>query len=287
MAPPPLKGEDAIKTYRYLRLGMVAAVLCLGAAILIEHGNVAQHCWQTSISAYYYTPVRAIFVGGLIAIGMAMIVIKGRSDAEDLCLNMSGMLAFVVAIAPTTDVKNHCWSNPPDSFPVLPDGSLAHWVRVNVDNNFDALLIAGAIGLVIASAVVFFTWRGTIGAGETVKKSTVAGLAFTGIALLAAWWLIVNWNDFYTQAHGKAAAGMFLFQIAVVAFKAVEHREDSKWYVAVYTVVAGLMLLGGIIIGGLRLFGDHTVFALEIYEITLFAVFWLFQTGEYWNEQPA
>lgn len=51
---------------------MVGAVLLLAASIAIERSKV--DCWQTSISAYYYTPARAIFVGGLMVIGFALIV---------------------------------------------------------------------------------------------------------------------------------------------------------------------------------------------------------------------
>jgi hypothetical protein len=106
-----------IKTYRYLRLGMVGAVVLLAASIGIERSKVG--CWQTSISAYYYTPVRAIFVGSLMAVGLSLIVYKGRGRGEDLCLNFAGMLAPVVAIVPTKNVGT-CWSIEPRPSPVKP-----------------------------------------------------------------------------------------------------------------------------------------------------------------------
>ncbi|MGI9602089.1 MAG: hypothetical protein ACR2QE_09405, partial [Acidimicrobiales bacterium] len=57
--------DTAIQTYRYLRIGLVGAVALLFASIVIEHREVVDDCWQTSISGYYYTPVRAILVGAL------------------------------------------------------------------------------------------------------------------------------------------------------------------------------------------------------------------------------
>ena len=54
----PLRLHDVIKTYRYLRIGMIGAVVLLAASIGIERSKV--DCWQTSISAYYYTPARAV-----------------------------------------------------------------------------------------------------------------------------------------------------------------------------------------------------------------------------------
>jgi hypothetical protein len=47
----PLKSRDVIKAYRYLRIGMIGAVLLLAVSILIERSKV--DCWQRSISAYY------------------------------------------------------------------------------------------------------------------------------------------------------------------------------------------------------------------------------------------
>ncbi|OWY63029.1 hypothetical protein B7486_55270, partial [cyanobacterium TDX16] len=90
------RASDAVSTYRYLRIGMIGAVGLLTTSIWIEHGNVQEPCFQTSISAYYYTPVRAVFVGCLLAVGLALIVIKGRTALEDTCLNSAGMLAPLV-----------------------------------------------------------------------------------------------------------------------------------------------------------------------------------------------
>src|SRR6266705_2138388 len=125
MAARPAKAleeQDVIKTYRYLRIGMIGAVVLLAVSIAIERSKVS--CWQTSISAYYYTPVRAIFVGTMIAVGLVLIVYKGRRPGEDVCLNFAGMLAPVVAVAPTTDVGK-CWSIAPSPLPIRADGSLA------------------------------------------------------------------------------------------------------------------------------------------------------------------
>ena len=106
----PLKSQDAITTYRYVRIGMKGAVVLLAASIAIERSKV--DCWQTSISAYYYTPVRAIFVGTMIAVDPALIVYKGRSGREAVCLNYAGMLAPALALVPTTDVAHAGRSSP-------------------------------------------------------------------------------------------------------------------------------------------------------------------------------
>ena len=278
----PLRSQDAIKTYRYLRIGMIGAVVLLAASIAIERSKV--DCWQTSISAYYYTPVRAIFVGSMIAVGLSLIVYKGRAW-EDVCLNVAGMLAPVVAVVPTTDV-GRCWSVAPSPLPVKDDGSLADWVVTNIDNNIYALLIAGAVGLGVAAITAMVVNRSVRAPIEQGDRGTRVSLAVTALVLIFVWWLIQNWDDFDTQAHGIAAVLMFVFLVGAIIAKVVEHwnERDKVWF-RVYTAVAALMILGGILIPTTRIFGEHTVFALEAYEIAFFAVYWTVQTAENWNEK--
>jgi hypothetical protein len=97
----PGQQDFAIKTWRYLRLAMIALVVGLAAAVIYEVARRGGDCVQTSISAYYYTPARAIFIGALIAIGACLICLRGSRDWEDILLNVAGMLAPVVALVPT------------------------------------------------------------------------------------------------------------------------------------------------------------------------------------------
>jgi len=288
----PLRSTDAIWTYRYLRIAMVGAVVLLAASIGIERSKV--DCWQTSISAYYYTPVRAIFVGTLIAVALALIAYKGRGPWEDVSLNLAGMLAPVVAVAPTTDV-GRCWSLPPIPLPVKDDGSLAEWVVANIDNNIYALLIAGLLGLAISAIIAMINRVSNrsnqrVIARPQVEGTTLIGLALTTLTLLSSWWLIQNWDDFDTEAHGYAAVLTFVFLIGAILANVIENwrkrREERRHKVWswVYMVVAALMVLGGIFIWLTRIFDEHTVFALEAYELTLFALYWIAQTAENWFE---
>jgi hypothetical protein len=262
-----MKEQDPLKTYRYLRIGMVGAVVLLATSILLERSKV--DCWQTSVSAYYYTPVRAIFVGCLMAVGLALIVYKGRYPGEDPFLNFAGMLAPVVAIAPTTDVGS-CWSVQPEQRPVTADGSLAPWVVDNIDNNFNALLIAGTVGLFVAVFVgVVLARREQKGVSDILDpktRATTMTIGASGIVLLVAWLLSRYWNDFDTRAHGYAAVGMFALLIGAIIAVAVGHWEKrDKWFWR-YAVVALLMLLGVLFFPATRVAGDHTVLWLEAYE---------------------
>jgi len=216
-------------------------------------------------------------------VGLSLIVYTGRTPLEDICLNFAGMLAPVVAVAPTTDI-GRCWSVAPNPLPVQNDGSLANWVVTNIHNNFYALLIAGAIALGVA-LILARVVKGSIRGLLKVDRTSMS-LLVTGLALLFGWWLIQNWSDFNTRAHGFAAVLFFVFLIAAIVVKAVDHwhRRERAWF-WIYATVAALMILGALLIPTTRVFDEHTVFALEAYEITLFAIYWIAQTAENWHEE--
>ncbi len=274
--------DAAIKTYRYLRIGIVGVVLLLGVSVMVERSKM--DCWQTSISAYYYTPVRAIFVGGLMAIGLCLIVIKGSTAWEDAFLNVAGMLAPVVALAPTSDVGN-CWSIQVSPLPKSTDGQLAPWVTANIDNNITALLIAGIAGLVVAAIIAMIATRDLFAVAQVGDAGTRRGLLAAMVLLLLGGALFLAWDDFDTRAHGYAAILMFVALAAAVIANAVEHRRGGnalwfRWYAA----IGALMVVGGLALGFLGGEWRHCILVLEMTEITLFAAFWLVQTAEHWGE---
>jgi hypothetical protein len=273
----------AIKTYRYLRISMVAAVGLLGVSILLERADV--DCWQTSVSAYYYTPVRAIFVGVLMAIGLCLIVIKGSTTWEDATLNAAGMVAPIVAVVPTTDV-GRCWSQSPGRLPVDEDGNLAPWVVANVDNNVTALLITGIAGLLVAAVIASIATNNVKAVAEVGEAGMRLGLLAAMVFLLTGAVLFAVWDDFDTRAHGIAAVAMFLFLALAVGGNAWQRRNDPRPrpYFWLYASIAAAMLLAPAIMFPLASGWDHMVLVLETTEIVLFAVFWLVQTKEHWGE---
>ena len=282
------------KTYRYLRIGMVGAVVLLGASVLLEQHKAPGDCWQTSISAYYYTPVRAVFVGALMAIGLSLIVIKGSTWREDACLNLAGMLAPVVALVPTSD-HGDCWSLKPHPLPTienpLGDDPLAGWVKANIHNNIEALLYAAAVALVAVSviaviAVVVGRRRGRsvdiTDAWKVEHRGTFFGLLGAAAFVVFTALAFYHWRDFETRAHGYAAVAMFGALALAAAVNSWECRKfGRRWYFRLYFGIAVLMLATGLV-----LFGDwrHKVLVVEALEIVFFAGFWIVQTRELWHD---
>ncbi len=97
----PSRSQSAIITYRALRMGVVAAALLLMASLVLEIVRT-RRLELTSISASFYSPVRNVFVGVLVATGLALIAIMGREKSEDGSLNLAGMLAPTIGMLPTT-----------------------------------------------------------------------------------------------------------------------------------------------------------------------------------------
>jgi hypothetical protein len=272
--------DPTVSSYRFLRVGLVGAVLTLAVAIVLERLGV--DCWQPSVSGYFYTPVRTIFVGALGAAGLGLVVIAGRTIWEDTLLNVAGMLAPVVAIVPTTEVSA-CWSVPPAAFPVDADSFDAIFAAA-IDNNVAALLVTGAIGLAVAAVLALASPRGAAEVVERLDPATRLGLGAVAllVSLTAAGFLW--WPAFDRWAHDIAAVGMFACLAAAVWINGRESAEDRQpGYTAVYRTIAIAMVLAGLLLLPVFTGFAHRLFVVEAIEITLFAVFWIVQTRQFWR----
>ena len=131
----------AVKTYNYLRIALAALVLLLYTSVVLEWW-AAGRCLQTSISAYYYTPVHAVFIGVLVTMGICLVALKGNTDGEDALMNLAGMLAPGVAFIPTPGAEQ-CSSAPL----ITPD------IPAVVGNNMAALFVTGLVVGVFAVVI--------------------------------------------------------------------------------------------------------------------------------------
>ena len=75
--------------------GLLPFVLLIGNE-LVGHGT------EPSMSAYYYSPMRNIWVGALCALGIFLIAYVGWDRADKIITNIAGVSALGVALCPTT-----------------------------------------------------------------------------------------------------------------------------------------------------------------------------------------
>lgn len=255
--------QNAVKTWRYLRISMIVLVAGLGYAIVRE--IVRKGCVQGSISAYFYTPARGFFVGALVAIGVCLVAVKGNTPREDVLLNLAGAFAPVVAFVPTPDIDPECASI-----------TLAKADRVlNVGNNFTTLLVVGAAGLVLT---LFFVKKQQPGMTEAAPVGWLSAAAVWVIGFLAYNFAPGTFDDW---AHMSAAVLMFACILGAV----ISNAKSSTSYGRAYTRVAYAMGASiALFLLAIALDLDYRVLGIEAAMIALFAVFWAVQTRELWHQ---
>jgi hypothetical protein len=84
-------------TYLCLRLVMLVIAILLPIVFLVSSFWVGM---QSSISAFYHTDMRNVFVGSLFAIGICLYIYKGYNNLEDNGLTVAGLFLFGVALFP-------------------------------------------------------------------------------------------------------------------------------------------------------------------------------------------
>jgi len=267
---------NRLKTYRYLRVGMVLLMVLLAVSILVDRVDGPAGRFQTSISDYYYTPVQSVLVGSLVAVGACLIIMRAERDVEDIFLNLAGMFAPLVAFVPidrdgVTDG-------------VLSSASAAAFV----DNNVTTVVITGAIALAVAVAVMVRSWP--LLDDAAVRARRVAGLAVAGAIVLGTWlWYdrapdtFQGTGDHVAGGHLTAAVALFVCMGVVVLCNALP--PTAPGFRAVYAGIVALMVLNGVVA---VLFGlevgpfdwRYWLLAVETAGILLFVAFWLVQTVE-------
>jgi hypothetical protein len=270
--------DITLDTYRYLRGGMAAMIVMLGAAVIGE--RLTATCWQTSISAYYFTTAHSIFIAALCALGVQFIVYKGSSDTEDVLLTLAGILAFIVAMVPTTRPILLC-----GRYGLPADYNIKHAIT----NNVWAVVIA----LVIARVVAWWLYRRT---NTTVPKSLLGTVSMYLLRAIVAVGLVafIFFPDrFASNGHGVAAVIMFLAIITTVVTTAffVSRQDDAKsphryLYCVLYQGIAAAMIVTLIAVVVLHLVLDswnHWVIVVETALILEFTGYWVIQTVELWR----
>jgi hypothetical protein len=93
--------SPAVMSYLTQRLliGVLAVALPL---VLVVVNWVIGRGVQPSISGYYYTPMRNIFIGTLCAIGVFLVSYDGYDWPDRLITDLAGLCAICVAFFPTT-----------------------------------------------------------------------------------------------------------------------------------------------------------------------------------------
>lgn len=307
----------ALRTYMGIRIGVIAVIVALFLAVGKEIASEPDGCTQRSLSAYFHTPVMPVFVGALLLIGFAMIVMWGHTVVEDAALNLGGLLLMAVAIVPTLDA-NYC-SLPPE----LRDAGVDPETRSVADRDLilqhaDTVQATFWAFLIVVAVVLVFTLilalrQRLSSSARSLSRPAEIGYAATWVLAAAAWGVYVYLfqaaedpaSFFNTSLHGWSAnIGVGFIIVAVLAAAAESARGTDgtvprwgRWkpvrnwdkWVWLYGSLGTLMVLTAVVIkGGDQLdwfdgwFGGwldtHATFVLEAILIVLLGVYWLMQT---------
>ncbi|HOM12412.1 MAG TPA: hypothetical protein PLB41_03750 [Rubrivivax sp.] len=97
--------SDIADTYFFLRVSLGSIAVALPLVLWLGGKALLDIAPQPSISAYYHTDLRDVMVGALCAVGLALLIYKGFSRAEDWLLNIAGVLVVGVALFPTDPAR--------------------------------------------------------------------------------------------------------------------------------------------------------------------------------------
>ncbi|MDR7184886.1 FtsH-binding integral membrane protein [Microbacterium trichothecenolyticum] len=263
------------RTYRYLRIGLAGTVIAIFVAIAQA---ATTYGWLTSISDYFYTPARDVFVGALIAVSLALFALSGRGSERAL-LDAAALFAPLIALVPTTlapgvvpGVDVPCTGR---CFPPAFEADVANGVVVYLVLGILLLLVAlllGALGQVSLASV----WPSLLIAAVVI--------AVTGLT-----WAFAR-DAFLQNAHFIATTAFFAL-FAAVAVRGAFPRQGpppAPVFRVLYTTIAvGLVL---VLVAYVVLLpqasgsGIPIVLIVEAIALALFFVFWVVQGIEKWND---
>lgn len=283
----------ALSTYKYLRLLTLLPALWLLASIVAV--ALVRGEFLDSISDYYGGPLRDVFVGGLMASGLALVAYKGESNVEDYALNFAGFNAFLVALVPNSfaDQVAHAREVPVGSG-VVSGLELIQNLRIGL---VVFLLVAAAF--VIADLALMkwsaFRWGDQTALGNWLIRlswaTEVVLLVF--VVAIAAGFEKVGCVSLFSVVHFYAAVLLVVnlsFAAASYAWpvrlrKPDEQNPDASPRAHLAFRVITVAMWVGIAVGGvcIALGVPYAVLVTEVYELGLFVLFWFGATRDEWS----
>jgi len=185
-------GNAAVRNYLTLRKGIGILGIALPPAMLLG-GRVFCDALQPTISHYYHTGMRDVFVGALWAVGVFLVCYKGTRGWDNWASNVAGACAILVAVFPTAPHKEPDLCAIPSAIPVALQGVIGQ------------LHICFAVGFflsITAMALLLFENRGKGKWANWVYRT--CGVTMLGCLL----WMAIGGVGFWPEAIAVWAFGI-------------------------------------------------------------------------------
>ncbi|MBO0982735.1 hypothetical protein [Rathayibacter sp. SD072] len=276
---------SSLRTHRYVRLSLCAAVLLLAAGVgrhLVAVGPLR------SISAAYYTPARSVLVGALFAVSVALVVLAGRSLRRYLLL-LGGMTAPLIALVPVP-LRS-------DELAMLTGTGCPAGVARCLPASATEELAVGMLAYLLVAAAVLVASVALLALDRRLDRIALVRIAVAAVLLVALAAASAT-PAFAVTGHYAAAAVFFLLMAAVAGVHAHAVRSEGvrgpgspRGYSIAYAVLAVLLaatdlaLVALVLTGrGEALLGEQWLLLVEALALALFTVFWVLQTVENWAD---
>jgi hypothetical protein len=176
----PVSKDPVVLSYLSLRRAVGAIAFALPFVVAIPP-LLFRHTFETSISMYYYTGTRNVFVGGLCAVAMFMLGCRGYDIKDELAGLFSAICALGVAFFPTS---------PDCATPLQKHVGIAHYT------------FAGALFLTLAYFCLVLFRMSAVGKDRTPKK-VQRNLVYTicGVAILVSIGLLLLLNLVFGRTY--------------------------------------------------------------------------------------
>ncbi len=241
-------------TYLYVRwmLALLPAVLFV---VTVASSGIRQDL-PGSISAYYGSPVRDVFVGVMVAVAVCLVAYQGDTPLEDYNFNGGGFYAACVALIPTTYAV----------------GSVDDVWSLRCSVTVVALLAAVLLAREWATGKLAQLWE---------QPSRVRWFIGVTFATLIAFLAMTLWQLWTPPAESVTLDGLTGLGIPLRVHDLAAILLICA--LAVSVLMAGeRVIFGAMVVGPLAAWGlsaafapGHFVILLEWWEIVCFCVFWV------------
>lgn len=201
-----------LDTYLTLRRGIVIISALLPLVLWLGGMWILGLPLKDSMSSYYHSGMRNVFVGVLYAAGAFLYLYKGFTDQENYALNAAGVLAVCIAMFPTgrpgtppewftvhgasavlffVAIAYVCIFRASDTLTLMGDPALAR--RFSSGYRMIGVLMIAAPALTFVLTVVF-----------RVRASYVFFIELAGVWIFGAYWLVKSLEIQRTHAELRA-----------------------------------------------------------------------------------
>ncbi|GAB3609405.1 hypothetical protein GCM10027414_15300 [Humibacter ginsengiterrae] len=270
-----LSSTSTQRTYRHLRLAVIGAAVTTLVTLVVVTITVGP---VSSLSALYYTPGGTAFTGALFGITLGLVALSGHS-VEQVLLDIAAWFAALIAVLPTPIAARDA----PGVAGLCPDGTVCVPTTAAAAATVGIVVVA-VMGILTAIVAVWLAAvRHGITAGVVVPAAVVAAVS---IAFMV--WLGAGQQALLAIGHLVATGVFFCIMIVVSAVSAITARSPWRALYIVVTVgmCVSLVYLAVVFFTHLSGAGAGQPWILfgEVALIVFFAVFWIGQTTQKWNE---